>query len=169
MPNRGRLLLWSQHEGELAIFMQRLTITHVRRWQQHRGYAGLGHIHQSRYQSFTMESDECFWVAARYVERNALRAQLVLRAEEWRWSGLWRQVHGTAEERSVLTTWPIARPPDWVDRVNRTDERARAGVAPPKCAPRAHIWSAGPAKADHETIGPRVGLSSQWSTAEDGP
>ena len=52
--------------------MQRLTITHVRRWQEHRGYAGLGHIYQGRYKLFPVESDEHFWVVARYVERNAM-------------------------------------------------------------------------------------------------
>jgi hypothetical protein len=42
MSNHRHLLLWPECDGELATFMQRLTITHVRRWQQHRGYAGLG-------------------------------------------------------------------------------------------------------------------------------
>ena len=31
------------------------------------------------------------------------------------------------------------------------------------------LWSAGAAMANLETIGPRVGLSSKWSAAEDGP
>ena len=86
MPNHWHLLLWPERDGELAAFMQRLTITYARRWQQHRGYAGLGHVDQGRYNSFSVESDEHFWVVARYIERNALRASLVLRAEEWRWS-----------------------------------------------------------------------------------
>src|ERR1035438_3357133 len=43
MPNHWQLLVWRERDGELAAFMQRLTITHVRRWQQHRRYAGLGH------------------------------------------------------------------------------------------------------------------------------
>ena len=72
MPNHWHLLLWPECDGELAAFMQRLTITHVRRWQEHRGYAGLGHVYQGRYKSFPVESDEHFWVVARYVERNAL-------------------------------------------------------------------------------------------------
>ena len=46
MPNHWHLLLWPECDGELAAFMQRLTITHVRRWQEHRGYAGLGHVYQ---------------------------------------------------------------------------------------------------------------------------
>ena len=54
---------------------------------------------------------------------NALRAQLVLGAEEWRWSSLWRHVHGT-EEGCLLATWPIGRPPDWVERVNLTDDES---------------------------------------------
>lgn len=61
--------------------MQRLTVTDVRRWQRYRGYAGLGHTYRGRYQSFPVESDEHFWVVARYLERNAVRASLVLRAE----------------------------------------------------------------------------------------
>jgi REP element-mobilizing transposase RayT len=55
MPNHWHLLLWPECHGELARFMQRLTITHVRRWQQHRGYAGLGHVYQGRYKSFPVE------------------------------------------------------------------------------------------------------------------
>jgi putative transposase len=121
MPNHWHLLLWPEHDGEMASFMQRMTITHVRRWQEHRGYAGLGHVYQGRYKSFPVESDEHFWAVARYVERNALRAQLVLRAEEWRWSSLWRHHKGTAEERALLAAWPIERPADWVERVNYTD------------------------------------------------
>ena len=73
MPNHWHLLLWPKCDGELATFMQRLTITHVRRWQLNRGYEGLGHVYQGRYKSFPVESDEHFWVVARYVERNALR------------------------------------------------------------------------------------------------
>jgi putative transposase len=42
MPNHWHLLVWPERDGELAAFMQRLTTTHVRRWQQHRGYVGLG-------------------------------------------------------------------------------------------------------------------------------
>ena len=34
MPNHWHLLLWPECDGELAAFMQRLTITDVRRWQE---------------------------------------------------------------------------------------------------------------------------------------
>jgi len=48
MPNHWHLLLWPECDGELTVFMQRLMITHVRRWQEHRGYAGLGHVYYYR-------------------------------------------------------------------------------------------------------------------------
>ena len=114
MPNHWHLLLWPECDGELSAFMQRLTITHVRRWQEHRGYAGLGHVYQGRYKSFPVESDEHFWVVARSVERNALCANLVLRAEEWRWSSLWQRCHPTGAERSLLAAWPIDMPANWL-------------------------------------------------------
>jgi putative transposase len=45
MPKHWHLLLWPERDGELAAFMQRLTITHVRRWQEQRHYVGLGHVY----------------------------------------------------------------------------------------------------------------------------
>ena len=61
------------------------------------------------------------WVVARYVERNALCPNLVLRAEEWRWSSLWQRCHPTGEERSLLAAWPIDMPANWLEWVNQTD------------------------------------------------
>ena len=121
MPSHWHLLVWPEHDGDLATFMQRLTITHVRRWQEHRRYVGLGHLYQGRYKSFPVEEDDHFLAVARYVERNALRANLVLRAEEWRWSSLWRRCQSSAEEQAILTAWPVDCPDDWVERVNRAD------------------------------------------------
>src|SRR3974377_2270314 len=74
MPSHWHMLLWPERDGDLARFMQRLTITHVRRWQENRHYVGLGHVYQGRYKSFPVEDDERFLSAARYVERHALRA-----------------------------------------------------------------------------------------------
>ena len=168
MPNHWHLLLWPECDGELAAFMQRLTITHVRRWQEHRGYAGLGHVYQGRYKSFPVESDEHFWVVARYVERNAIAPNLVLRAEEWRWSSLWQRCHPTGEERSLLAAWPIDMPANWLERVNQTDD-AQELEALRRSAQRGRpFWPAGMAEGNRETFRPRVGLSSHGSPAKVG-
>ena len=118
LPNHWHLLLWPESDGQLGSFMQRLTITHVRRWQQHRGYAGLGHVYQGRYKSFPVQDDTHFTTLLRYVERNPLRANLVKQAEDWRWSSLFLRTRGTVEDQSILTKWPIDTPRDWIKSSN---------------------------------------------------
>jgi putative transposase len=124
MPNHWHLVLWPKADGELAAFMQRLSITHVRRWQEHRGKVGEGHLYQGRYKSFPIERDDHFLTVCRYVERNPLRAELTPRAEDWRWSSLWRREHGDDEARALLAAWPVERPRDWLRRVNRAETGA---------------------------------------------
>jgi len=118
MPNHWHLVLWPEKDGELAAFMQRLTITHVTRWQKHRGKVGEGHLYQGRFKSFPVEDDEHFYQVMRYVERNALRSAMVKRAEEWRWGSLWRRLHGSAEQRAILGPWPVAKPRQWTKLVD---------------------------------------------------
>lgn len=124
LPNHWHLVLWPERDGDLGAFMQKLTITHVRNWQENRHRVGYGHLYQGRYKSFPVESDDYFYQVVRYVERNALRANLVTRAEDWRWSSLWRRVHGTAEQRQLLSPWPLPRPRDWAERVNQPQTEA---------------------------------------------
>ncbi len=118
MPNHWHLVLWPREDGDLANFMQRLTITHARRWQEHRRLVGTGHIYQGRYKSFPVQSDGHFLTVCRYVEQNALRANLVDRAEDWRWSSLWRRRQRATDARAILNEWPIPRPGDWLAEVN---------------------------------------------------
>ncbi|HEY2585374.1 MAG TPA: transposase [Tepidisphaeraceae bacterium] len=128
MPNHWHLLLWPRRDGELAAFMQRLTTTHVRRWHRHRHSDGRGHLYQGTYKSFPVQDDAHFLTVARYVERNALRANLVERAEAWHWASLWRREHGSPQERGILSEWPVARPADWLAWVNepQTDKELEA-------------------------------------------
>jgi len=54
----------------------------------------------------------------RYVERNALTAGLVKRAEDWEWSSLWTRMHGASRLNGLLSDWPMDIPPNWVELVN---------------------------------------------------
>ncbi len=128
MPNHWHFVMWPEHDGDLAAFMQRLTITHVRRWQEHRDRVGYGHLYQSRYKSFPVQSDEYFFQVMRYVERNALRANLCDTAESWRWSSLYRRVSGNRQERAILADWPLPLPRNWKKVVNdpQTDSEVQA-------------------------------------------
>ena len=118
MPNHWHFVLWPEHDTDLAAFMQRLTVTHVTRWQKHRKCVGEGHVYQGRFKSFPIESNDYFYQVARYVERNALRANLVDHAEDWQWSSLWRRERGTAAQKEWLSRWPIPLPRRWLDYVN---------------------------------------------------
>ncbi len=58
----------------------------------------------------------------RYVERNALLANFVLRAEAWRWSSLPRRLHGELGESP--DAGPVALPHNWASLVNRPETEA---------------------------------------------
>jgi putative transposase len=124
MPNHWHFLLWPEGDKDLSNFCRWLTHTHSMRWHAHYHTSGTGHIYQGRFKSFCVESDEHLYTVARYVERNPLRANLVRRAEEWRWSSLWRRVHGDAEPRRLLSGWPLALPDEWVAHVNAPQTEA---------------------------------------------
>ncbi len=63
-------------------------VTHTHRWHAHCKSTGSGHLYQGRFKSFPVQDDAHFHTVCRYVERNALRVNLVKRAEDWRWSSL---------------------------------------------------------------------------------
>jgi putative transposase len=72
--------------------------------------------------SFPLETDPHLLIVNRYVERNPLRANLVTRAEDWRWSSLWRRVNHQAD--GLLCAWPIDIPGDWTDFINEPQSEA---------------------------------------------
>jgi len=123
LSNHWHLVLWPQQGGDLPAFMQRLTNTHVKRWKEHRREIGYGHLYQGRYKSFPVQTDEYFYQVVRYVERNALRANLVARAEAWRWSSLGVMTRPDALQR-LISDWPIPRPTLWSDHVNAPQTEA---------------------------------------------
>jgi putative transposase len=117
MPNHWHMVLWPKEDGELTQFLRWLTLTHSQRLHAHRHTAGWGHIYQGRFKSFPIEQDEAALLRAlRYVERNALRAKLVDRAQDWRWCSLWQRLNG--DDESLLSAWPVDVPVDWVGLVN---------------------------------------------------
>lgn len=130
MPNHWHLVLRPRHDGDLGKFMQRLTVTHVRRWREHRQNVGLGHLYQGIYKSFPVQDDAHFLAVCRYVERNALRANLVESglAQDWRWSSLWQRsqanLPGDPTDWPTLSPWPVDAPRNWLQRVNQPDSAA---------------------------------------------
>jgi putative transposase len=124
MPNHWHLVVWPREDGELSRFIGWLTLTHSQRWHAHRQSTGSGHVYQGRFKSFPVQDDDHLYSVARYVERNAVRAGLVRRAEQWRFGSLYRWLRGSAEDKALLAAWPRARQPDWVSHVNSVQSEA---------------------------------------------
>jgi putative transposase len=124
MPNHWHMVLWPRHDGELTAFLRWLTHTHTMRWHAHFHTSGTGHLYQGRFKSFPIEADEHLLPVLRYVERNAKRANLVRRAEQWHWSSLWRRHGGDAAALKLLSPWPVREPDDWLTIVNQPQTEA---------------------------------------------
>jgi len=111
MRTHWHLVVWPREDGELSRFTGWLTLTHTQRWHAHRHTPGTGHVYQGRFKSFPVQDDDHFFAVCRYVERNALRANLVERAEAWRWNSLHRWKYGTSNtaRRNRSHSWRHGR------------------------------------------------------------
>ncbi|MCO6459576.1 MAG: transposase [Pirellulaceae bacterium] len=117
MPNHWHFVARPADKDELPRFFQYLASVHAKRFRAAHQTCGYGHVYQDRFRSFPVQSDGHFLTLCRYVERNALRAGLVDRCENWRWSGLWRRLHEC--DYWLDSAWPVPRPGNWIDRVNQ--------------------------------------------------
>ncbi len=120
MPNHWHLVLRPTQDGQMGKFLRWVTATHSLRYHAHYHTRGEGHIYQSRYKSFPVQDDTHFYVLCRYVERNPVRANLVVRAERWQYGSLYRWNQSVEPSPQVLSPWPLPRLPNWNRRVNES-------------------------------------------------
>ena len=118
MPNHWHLILYPKKDGDLQKFMGWLSMTHTQRWHAHHKTTGSGHLYQGRYKSFLVQSNQYLLQLFRYVERNALRANFVKKAEDWEWSSLYVREKGNEEQKKLLSKWPINIPTNYLNLVN---------------------------------------------------
>jgi putative transposase len=98
------------------------TTPRSRKFFARRSTGSTGPLYQGRFKAFPVQEDDHYFSVTRYVERNALRANLVARAEDWRWCRIGRDAD--AELRSKLSAGPLALPPHWLTLVNRPQTEA---------------------------------------------
>jgi putative transposase len=118
MRNHWHFVVWPRKEGEVTAYFRWLAHTHAMRWHVAHNTVGRGHLYQGRFKSFPIQGDEHFLTACRYVERNALKARVVERAENWRWGSLWARRQGNETLKDILSDWPLDRPRNWAALVN---------------------------------------------------
>ena len=99
--------------------MQWAFTTHVR-WH-HAKYGTTGRLWQGRFKAFLIQQDHHLLTVMRYVERNALRAKLVERAEDWKWGSCWRPARHAPVE---ICESPVPLPSYWRHLVNEPQTAA---------------------------------------------
>ncbi len=158
MPNHWHLVLWPRRDGELSEYLRWVTVTHTQRWHAQHHTSGTGPLYQGRFKSFPVQPDKHLLTVCRYVERNALRANLVEGAEDWRWSSLWRRQQ---DDASWLADLPMPRPRRWLEFVNGTETEAEV-LALRQCVNRGRpfgteIWTNATVKELHleSSLSPR--------------
>jgi putative transposase len=119
MPNHWHFVVRPKTKNQVTDFFRWLTNTHTMRWHAHHHTEGTGHLYQGRFKTFPIEEDDHLLMVMRYVERNALRANLCERAEDWKWGSMWRRDHPASGDEQFLTEWPIERPRLWRAYVNK--------------------------------------------------
>ena len=110
MRNHWHFAVWPERTGAISAFAQWLTCTHACHFNRSRNL--VGHAYQGRFTSVVVRDERQLLTLLRYIEANPRRANLVERAECWRWSSL------TPSPYIRLTESPCPRPDNWLDLLN---------------------------------------------------
>ncbi len=109
MPNHVHLILVPSHPDGLRAALGEAHRRYTRRINQRQGWHG--HLWQERFHSFPLDEPHLA-AAARYVERNPVRAGLAKRPEDWVWSSA--RAHLDGRDDALVRVGPlIERFPDW--------------------------------------------------------
>lgn len=117
-------LLLQPIETSISRIMQSLLVSHTQRYHKH--HRSGGHVWQGRFKSPVIQSDEHLLNVLRYIEANPLRAKVVRRADDYRWTSF--RAHGLGEPDTLvdrlaayeaLARQPAARRRKWSQRVHQ--------------------------------------------------
>ena len=103
MDNHYHLILETP-EGNLARGMRQLNGIYTQK--HNRNYTTTGHVFQGRYKAILVDKESYLLELCRYVVLNPVRAGMVKRPQDWKWSS-YRSTAGTATPPPWFT-------PDWI-------------------------------------------------------
>ena len=114
MPNHVHLVVCPREDGDISRWARWLFTAHAQRFHKRHGTSG--RVWQGRFKASLVQDDSHLLTLIRYVKRNALRANLVRRAEDWEWgSACWR---GREDSPVALTPSPVPLQSSWLEFVN---------------------------------------------------
>lgn len=98
MGNHVHLLL-GQGKEELSVTIKRIGVSYS--WYYNWKYKSTGHLFQDRYRSESVENDEYFLIVIRYIHQNPVKAGIVNKVTDWKWSSC-RGYYGEKDYLSSL-------------------------------------------------------------------
>lgn len=113
----------------ISRIMQSLLVSHTQRYHKH--HRSGGHVWQGRFKSPVVQDDEHALTVLRCIEANPLRAKIVARSDDYRWSSY--PVHGLGVANDLvdrLVTYeaispsPAVRQRRWAEKVHRPLQEA---------------------------------------------
>jgi putative transposase len=126
MTNHVHLLVIPRKEDSLARALGRTHYFHSRSINTLHGRSG--HLWQNRFFSCPLDEGH-YWAAARYLERNPVRAKMVKKAEQYAWSSA--RAHVTGKDRLGvlnLRDWPLSwTGSDWRQQLAAAEDEATLG------------------------------------------
>ena len=96
MTNHVHLLTKPKSEESLSKMMQGLTLCYTQ--YCNRAHKRTGRLWESRYHSCVVERDTYLWVVARYIEQIPVRAKVVKKPEDFRYSSARAHILGVKDE-----------------------------------------------------------------------
>jgi putative transposase len=106
MDNHYHLILETP-EGNLSRGMRQLNGIYTQKYNWR--YTKTGHVFQGRYKAILVDKENYLLELCRYVILNPVRANIVKRPQDWKWSS-YRSTTGTAKRPQWLTTdWILAQ------------------------------------------------------------
>ncbi len=99
---KGTVIVLRPRKGSISRIVQSLLVSHTQRY--HRFHRSSGHVWQGRFKSPVIQDDEHLLTVLRYIEANPLRANLVEKAGDYRWSSF--AGHGDGSPDPLLDPAP---------------------------------------------------------------
>ena len=159
MPNHVHLILVPSDPDGLRAALGEAHRRYTRHVNLREGWRG--YLWQGRFASFPM--DEAYLLAcARYIELNPVRAGLVRRGQDWKWSSA--KAHLRARDDGLVTAAPLlALVPDWTALLRQTPSENEYEAI------RAAGRTGRPLGSEHFTAQLEKRLGRRLSRAKPGP
>lgn len=116
MDNHIHILATPQQSDSLARTMQKLSL----RFTQHvnKKYRRTGRLWECRFHSSLIDAENYLWAVCRYIERNPVRAKIVINPSQYKWSS----ANNAHKNDIVESVWDEVQKQEYIDYLNRPDD-----------------------------------------------